>query len=101
MDFSLISFRPERIDNETSSAKQKQINAKKKQLSALLSTAVIPVGFSYKYPSLNKLVKTTASTFTTTSAIQAVKDANKADKKKKSFAGTKKIRIRKKRNKRN
>ena len=82
------------MDDEMSSTLHKQINAKKKQLSTLLSTAVKPLGFSYKYPTLNQSVKTTASTFSTISAIQAVKDANKTGTKKKGIAGSKKIKIR-------
>lgn len=90
---------PEKMDNETSLALHRQITAKEKQLSALLSTTMTPLGFSYKYPTLNQSVKTVASTFHTSSAIQAVKDANKVKAKKESIDGTKKFRLRKKKKK--
>lgn len=92
---------PEKMDNETSSALHRQITAKEKQLSALLSTTMTPLGFSFKYPTLNQSMKTVTSTFHTSSAIQAVKDASKVKAKKESIDGTKKFRLRKKKKKKN
>lgn len=69
-------LRPEKVNDRATSVIKKQLAAKQKQLKSLLKQSLRPRGYSFKYPTLNSNVSTSAGAFKPIeSAIEAVKSA--------------------------
>lgn len=96
MYFPWLNDRPEKVNDRATAVIKRQLHAKQKQLKTLLKQSLRVQGFSYKYPSLNSNISTSAGSFQSAqTAIETLKSASD-EKEKKRKRTSKPMRMRKK-----